>query len=73
MPLVILPITESQWTTNIGHNKTSGQMEIARAIFPIHILTKKDIQSPIKLQGHLFICKRNKIQLFGLFTISFNM
>lgn len=64
MPLVILPITEpqeSQWTTNMGHNKTSGQMEIAREIFPIHILTKKDIQSPIKLQGHLFMCKRNKM------------
>lgn len=64
MPLVILPITElqeSQWTTNVGHNKTSGQMEIAREIFPIHILTKNRHPPPIKLQGHLFMYKRDKI------------
>jgi len=64
MPLVILPITElqeSQWTTNVGHNKTSGQMEIAREIFPIHIPTKNRQTPPIKLQGHLFMYKRDKI------------
>lgn len=40
MPLVILPIPapqESRWTPITGHNKTSGQMQIAREIFPILI------------------------------------
>ncbi len=78
MPLVILPHYRAPrgpsgpptWATIKLVDRWRSQRNIPHS----HSDKKeKDIQPPIKLQGHLFMCTFYKMQLFRLFSYSFNM